>query len=239
MLTYQIVISDIVIEVEKKRIKNLRLSVHPPDGAVKISVPLLYKDALIHCFLESKLPWIKKHKDKYYGKEKPVVLEFATGEYHYYLGERYVLQVIQHNKSPRIELTDGSIYLYIKPGSTKHQRKKAVDEWYRKQLKDISSSLIIKWENIIGVNVNEFGIKNMKTRWGSCNIRAKRIWLNLELGGKPFHCLEFIIVHELVHLLERNHSAKFKSFMDKFLPEWRGYKDELNKTHMVNQNREF
>jgi len=239
MLTYQIVISGIVIEVEKKRVKNLRLTVHPPDGTVKISAPLLYKDAAIRAFLESKLHWIKKHRDKYNGKEKPVVPEYVSGEIHSYLGECYVLQLVNHNKPPRIEIANGRIDLYIVEGSTKQQRKKAIDEWYRKQLKEISSPLISKWENIMGVSVNEFGIKNMKTRWGSCNIRAKRIWLNLELARKPFHCLEFIIVHELVHLLERNHNAKFKSYMDEFMPGWRSYKDELNKCPIKKLDWEF
>lgn len=134
---------------------------------------------------------------------------------------------------------DDTINLYIKPHNTKHQRTKVLEEWYRKQLKDIIPPYISKWEMLIGVEINEFGIKNMKTRWGSCNIRAKRIWLNLGLAKKPIHLIELIIVHELVHLLERNHNAKFKSYMDRFIPEWRKYKDELNKFPLTHERWEM
>lgn len=231
MLIYQITISDITIEVEKKRIKNLRLTVRPPDGRVKITAPLFYKDKAIHAFVETKLQWILKHRNKYLDSRnvRQPENDFVSGESHYFLGNRYLLQVINRNKTPRIELHDKGIDLYIKNESSKLQRQKALNAWYRKQLQEIIPPLISKWEKIIGVTISEYGIKAMKTRWGSCNIRVKRIWLNLELAKKPVHCLEFIIAHELVHLLERNHNAKFKSYMDGFFPQWRSYKDELNK----------
>jgi predicted metal-dependent hydrolase len=241
MLKYRITISDIVIDVERKRINNLRLSVHPPDGRVQISAPLFYNEESLKTFIRSKLLWIKKHKDKYLNNGNNIQLpyEYVSGEKHYYLGDEYILSVVNHNKSPRIELHEKSIGLFIKTGNTKLKRKRILDEWYRKQLKDTALTLISKWEKILGVSINEFGIKNMKTRWGSCNIRAKRIWLNLELAKMPLHCVEFIIVHELVHLLERNHNARFKSYMDRFIPQWRSYKKELSRFPLNIPGREF
>lgn len=224
---YEINVSGIVIEVERKRIKNLRLMVYPPDGRVKIAAPLFMNKEEIKIFVITKLAWIKKHQLKYLNRPRHAEIRFATGEEHYFLGNSYTLNVIEHSKRTRVELNGGNIELYIKPGSKKIQREKAIESWYRKQLIEIAPPLIKKWEKIAGVSITQYGIKKMKTRWGSCNIRVKRIWLNLELAKRPIRSLEFIILHELVHLLERNHNNKFKAHMDGFMPEWRTYSKEL------------
>jgi len=231
-IKYQININGILIDVEKKNVKNLRLAVYPPDGHVKISAPLFMKDVEIYSFAMAKSDWIQKHRQKYAGGKVYVPLRYVEGETHYYLGNSYILRVNEQNKRTKIVLCENQIVLTIKPRSTKAQRIKALDSWYRERLNEITPGLIAKWEDIIGVKTAEFGIKKMKTRWGSCNIRARRIWLNLDLARKPINCLEFIIVHELVHLLERNHNARFKAHMDRFMPEWRSYNKDLTKLQM-------
>lgn len=226
-IKYTVDISGIPVEVEKKKVKNLRLMVYPPYGQVKVSAPRHMTEEAIRSFISSKIDWINKHRSKYDGNEIYIPVKFICGEKLFYLGRPYILRVEEHNKYAKVELIENEIILYIKPGSTKLQRAKAIENWYRNRLNETAPDLIAKWESVIGVNITQFGIKKMKTRWGSCNIRAKRIWLNLDLIRKPAHCLELIIVHELVHLLEKNHNARFKSFMDKFLPDWRTYKKDL------------
>ena len=160
--------------------------------------------------------------------QRPIKLKFVSGETHYYKGTSYLLNVIYRNGFPKIVVQgDGHIDLYVREGSTTEQREKVMTEWYRKQLKQELPSLIAKWEEVIGVKIKEYNVKQMKTRWGTCNVSARRIWINLELAKKPEHCLEYLVVHEMVHLLERKHNAHFKSQMDKFIPQWRTYRKEL------------
>jgi predicted metal-dependent hydrolase len=201
--------------------------VYPPEGQVKITAPLLMQEETIKAFVLAKLAWIQKHRQKYLNQPRQAELNYTNGEKHYFFGIPCVLNIVEHNKPPRIDLLGNEIYLYIKPGSTKTQRAKAIEAWYRNELQKKSLPLIIKWENALGVSINDLGIKKMKTRWGSCNIRAKRVWLNLELARRPLSSLEFIILHELVHLLERNHNARFKALMDRYMPEWRVYNKEI------------
>jgi predicted metal-dependent hydrolase len=231
-IKYAITINGTAIEVEKKNVKNLRLAVYPPDGHVKISAPLFMKDSEIYSFALAKADWIQKHRSKYAGNKAYAPLKYVDGEIHFYLGNPYTLRIVELPKRTKVVLNENEIILTIKPRSTKAQRLKALENWYRDKLNEISPELIAKWEGVIGVKATEFGIKKMKTRWGSCNIRAKRIWLNLDLVRRPLHCLEFIIVHELVHLLERNHNARFKAHMDRFMPAWRTYNKDLTRLLM-------
>ncbi len=160
--------------------------------------------------------------------QRPAKLKFISGETHYYKGVGYLLNVIYRKGFPKVVIRNGGyIDLYVREGSITAQREKVMTEWYRKQLKQELPSLIAKWEEIIGVKIKEYNVKQMKTRWGTCNVSARRIWINLELAKKPEHCLEYLVVHEMVHLLERRHNAHFKSQMDKFVPQWRDYKKEL------------
>jgi len=128
-----------------------------------------------------------------------------------------------------VTLTQKEIILHVRPDSPADKKQQILDDWYRSELKKIIPELTRKWEILIGVQTNDFGIKRMRTKWGTCNPEAKRIWINLELGKKPVECLEYIIVHELVHILERSHNGRFIGYMDKFLPKWRSYKEELNR----------
>lgn len=231
---HQITVESLIIEVARKDIKNLRLGVYPPDGRVRIAVPLHIDDEAVRLFAISKLSWIKKHQANFRKQEPQPKREFLSGESHYFQGKRYLLNVIYHQSRPRVELKNNThINLYVRNNSNELQRQKAMIDWYRQQLKKDIPPLIKKWEEKMGVVVNDWGIKVMKTKWGTCNLQAKRIWLNLELAQKNQHCLEYVVVHEMVHLLERNHGDRFIALMDKFLPNWRLYKDELNRAPLT------
>ena len=224
-----IVINDIEIEVIKKNIKNVHLSVHPPAGRVRLAAPENMDEEAIRLFAISKLSWIKKQRKEFDTQERQSVREFLSGESHYFMGSRYLLNVIESSEKQRVELRNKKYMdLYVRPGHTKENRERIVSQWYREELKSLIPEYIEKWEDTIGVTVNEWGIKLMKTKWGTCNEQDKRIWINLELAKKNPRCLEYIIVHEMVHLLERNHNDKFKAYMDEFLPNWKSIRDELN-----------
>ena len=225
----QIELGNIKIDVELKNIKNIHLSVYPPNGKVKISAPDRMELDTIRVFAISKLQWIKKQQEAFRNQERETPREYLTKESHYFKGKRYLLKVIEHNAKPKVILKHSEIELYIRPNATIEKRKQILDEWYRAELKKLVPKMIEKWEKKIGVKSNEFGIKKMKTKWGTCNTKAKRIWLNLEIAKKPFECLEYIIVHELVHLLERKHNEKFIKYMNEFMPKWRFYREELNR----------
>ncbi|GAA0109281.1 M48 family metallopeptidase [Clostridium tertium] len=230
-------IADVQIEIVKKNIKNLHLSVHPPYGRVRIAAPKTMSDEAIRVFAICKLSWIKKQRLKFQNQDRQSEREFISGESHYFLGRRYLLNVIYTSKKQRVEIIkNNQIDLYVRENSTTEQREKVMSEWYRSFLKEQIPVIISKWEKEIGVKVNSWGVKLMKTKWGTCNIEAKRIWLNLELAKKSPRCLEYIIVHEMIHLLERNHNDRFHSYMDMFMPNWKEIKAELNGMVFENSN---
>jgi predicted metal-dependent hydrolase len=226
----QITINDIVIDVVRKNIKNVHLAVYPPTGRVRIAAPLTMNEDAIRLFAISKLAWIKRNQRKFEEQERIPPREYKQRESHYFQGKRYLLNIVETDQSPKVVLKNKKfIELHIKPNTSTAKRHEILTEWYRSELKKSIPPLIEKWEKILNVKVNEWYVKQMKTKWGSCNIEKKRIWLNLELAKKPEHCLEYIIVHEMVHLLERHHNDRFLYFMDTYLPNWRQLKDELNK----------
>lgn len=226
--TIKIVLGALEIDLTKKNIKNLHLRVYPPNGRVKITAPLRMDDEAIRRFVMQKLDWIKKQQTKFQTQGLQVDHEFISGESHFVNGKRYLLNVIYAKVKPKVELRNETyLDLYVRVGSTKEQREKVLVEWYRRQLKEQIPGLLETWQRVIGVEIRSWGVKRMKTRWGTCNIAAQRIWLNLELAKKPKQCLEYIIVHELVHLLERHHNARFKTYMDEFMPEWRAIKEDI------------
>lgn len=227
---YQIEVSDLTIDVIRKHIKNMHLSVYPPTGRVRIAAPLNVDDKAVKLFVISKLAWIKKNQRKFEMQDRQMPRVFEERESHYFEGKRYLLRVTEQNAPARVEIkTKTYIDLFIRRNATVQQRQNCINEWYRKELKNKIPQLIEKWEPIIGVKVSDWGVKQMKTKWGTCNIEQKRIWINLELAKKPNNCLEYIIVHEMIHLIERHHNDNFLAHLDKNLPKWKLYKDELNR----------
>lgn len=232
-------LGDISIDVFYKNIKNIHLSVHPPSGRVRIASPASFNIDILRVYAISKLTWIKKQRQKIQAQEREAPREYITRETHYFFGKRFLLNVITQSKNPKVVLNHNTIDLYVRENSTLFQRKTLLNEWYREQLKEKIPVLIARWEKILNIRVNEFGIKKMKTRWGTCNPRVQRIWLNLELAKKPSECLEYIVVHEMVHLLERTHNQKFIALMNKYMPKWKEYKKELNRFPLMHESWEY
>jgi len=230
IVNYQLKVADIEIDVIRKDIKNLHLAVYPPNGRVRIATPLKIDDAAVRLFAISKISWIKKHQKNFIQQERQTERKYISGESHYFQGNKYLLNVIYHNKPSQIKIRNQKyIDFYVKEDSTEEQRDKIFSLWYRNQLKAQLINLVEKWQILIGVKVDKWQIQKMKKRWGTCNQLKKKILFNLELAKKPEYMVEYIVVHELVHLLEHKHNDKFISLMDRYLPNWRKIKDELNK----------
>lgn len=225
----KIAIGSIEIDVVRKDIKNMHLAVYPPNGRIRLASPRETDQEVVRLFAISKLGWIKKQVKIFQEQKRETPRKYVSGESHYYYGKRYLLDVILDKGKHRLELHGTkTIKMFVRPNTSKDRREQLMKSWYRNQMKEQIPDLIKKWEKVIGVKSEDWGVKHMRTKWGACNIEAKRIWLNLELAKKPLICLEYIIVHELVHLLERNHNERFVGYMDRFMPKWRMYRDELN-----------
>ncbi len=231
--THQIKVSGLTVDVVRKDIKNLHLAVYPPMGRVRVAVPLRVNDEAVRLAVISRLAWIKRQKSKFSNQARQSEREYVSGESHYFQGRRYRLNVVYQSGASRVAIRNKStIGLYVPEGSDKAYRERVMLLWYRQQLKAQIPSLIAQWESVLGVTVSDWRIKQMKTKWGTCNIEAQRIWLNLELAKKSPQCLEYIIVHEMVHLLERHHNDHFVELMNKFIPQWRLYREELNRSSL-------
>ncbi|MFH1260127.1 MAG: SprT family zinc-dependent metalloprotease [Elusimicrobiota bacterium] len=223
-------VGGICLDVIHKDIKNVHLSVHPPQGRVTISAPLRMNLETIRLFSISKLGWIRKQQTKLKNQKRETAREYVTRESHYYLGQRYLLKVIEQNTAPKVVLKHNTIELNIRPGASKTQRAEILQGWYRQQLRELIPQYIAKLEKKMQVKVAEICIRTMKTKWGTCNPKAKRIWLNTELAKKPIENIEYILIHEMAHLLERKHNEKFIAYMDKFAPQWKHLRKELNRS---------
>lgn len=227
-------VSGISVEVVRKPIKNLYLVVYPPEGRVRVSVPLRIADEAVRLAVISKIRWIRRHQNTFANQPCQSQREIVSGESHYFLGRRYRLRVLEHKGPSRVSRKGNSeLTMQVRPGTGRDKREQVLNEWYRRHMKALVPDLIAQWQPVIGVQVADWGIKKMKTRWGSCNTRDYRVWLNLELAKKPLHCLEYVLVHEMVHLLERHHNERFKALMDQFMPQWRLYRDELNQAPLA------
>ena len=227
-MTSTIELGEITVDVIRKDIKNIHLSVYQPTGRVRISATSHLNLNTIRAFAISKLAWIKQQQKKFQEQERETPREYLERESHYIWGKRYLMQVREADRSPGVELGHNTITLTVRPGASETKRKEIVDEWYRKELRKKAEPLIRKWEGIIGVKVSRFFVRKMKTRWGSCNPDANTIRLNTDLAKKPVECLEYIVVHELVHILEPTHNSRFVGLMDEFMPKWRFFRDRLN-----------
>ncbi len=229
MIVSQIWLGDIAVDLVLKDIKNVRLSVHPPAGRVRISAPKRMRLATIRAFAMSKLDWIKRQQSRFQQQEREPARSYVDGERHYLWGKRYVLYVSERNGPPSIDLKHSRMLMGVRPGTDQHKRHALVEHWYREQIKVAVVPLLAKWQPLMGVKVERFFVRRMKTMWGSCNYRAHTIRLNTELARKPPECLEYVVVHELVHLLEPTHNARFAALMDRFMPKWKLYRENLNR----------
>jgi predicted metal-dependent hydrolase len=224
-----IVVSGLSVTILKKNIKNMHLSVNPPDGNVRLTAPFGLTDDAIRMFIISKLSWIRIQKRKFENQARLTEREYINRESYYLWGRRYLIKITEQNNPPKVSIKNkNTLELSIRPMASPEKREQIMTEWYRQELKKAIPDLILKWEKILNVKVSKWHIRLMKTTWGSCNIEQKRILLNLELVKKPEYCLEYIIVHEMAHLLERYHDAAFLKLLDTYLPAWKHIKKELN-----------
>ncbi|MGB9941192.1 M48 family metallopeptidase [Methanosarcina sp.] len=232
----QIELGDITVDVVFKDIKNIHLSVYPPTGRVKISAPLRMDIDTIRIFAISRLGWIKQKQKKFQEQERETPREYLDLESHYLWGKRYLLKIIEVNEAPSVELKHNKIILRVRPETDDKKKQAIIDAWYREQLKKAVPPLIARWEPLLGVKVERFFVQRMKTKWGSCNYKARNIRLNTELARKPIECLEYTIVHEMTHLLEPTHNSRFITLMDQFMPKWQFCKDKLNQLPVSHEN---
>lgn len=225
----KVIICDLEVQTIKKDIKNIHLGVYPPLGRIRVAAPLKTSDEAIRLFVISKIPWIKKQKAKFLRQQRQTKREYVSGESHYFLGNRYRLNVMHTNGSPKVEIKRKTyIDLHIRPGTSTERREKILDDFYRSELKKHIPVFVNKWEERTGIIVNEIYVKKMKTKWGATNPEYRRIWINLELAKNPLRCTEYVLVHEMTHFLEKNHTDNFFCLMDSFMPQWPQYRDELN-----------
>jgi len=233
---HKIEVRGIPVEIVRKDIKNLHLGVYPPKGRVRVAVPLRLDDEAVRLAVISRLGWIRRQQRGFQHQDRQSQREMVTGESHYYQGRRYRLDVIEHDGPPSVQLRNNTtMELRVRPGIDRDKREAVLHRWYRRQLRDQLPSLLVKWEPEVGVKVAEVRIKKMKTRWGTCNSEARRIWLNLELAKKPLSCIEYILVHEMVHLIERHHNEHFRELMDQLIPQWRLHREELNRAPLAHE----
>jgi predicted metal-dependent hydrolase len=224
----QLQLGDIAVDVVLRDIKNIHLSVYPPTGRVRISAPLRMSLDTIRVFAISKLRWIKQQQNKFREQEREAPREHLDRESHYVWDKRYLLKLREADAPPRVELKRNEMILRVRAGTGDEAKQAIVAQWYREQVRAAVLPLIGKWEPILGVKVERVFVQKMKTRWGSCNPVSNSIRLNTELAKKPLACLEYIVVHEMTHLLVRHHDDRFRSLMDIYLPNWRMLRQKLN-----------
>ena len=221
-------VAGIPVQVVKKAIKNLHLSVLPPDGKVRVSAPESLSDASIQMFVRAKIGWIRRQQEKFAAQPRQTERRFVSGETLYVWGRRYYLQVEHGGRSNALALSGDRAVLTVRRESTAKQREAFVNEWYRTLLKAEIERRLPEWEARTGLSCSSWQTKYMTTRWGTCNTQTKKIWLNLQLAKKPHECLDYILLHELAHLKVRNHGKDFVAILDAHMPFWREIKRELN-----------
>ena len=224
-------VAEIDVEIVRKEIKNIHFGVYPPNGRVRVAVPMNVDDEAVRIAVISKLSWIRKQISSFQNQERQSRREYVPRESHFYLGKRYLLSLdeVKGKQGVTIHKSKGMI-LSVRPGCTAERREKILTEWYRKELKKIVSAHIEKWEPVLRVTVNAFGVRKMKTRWGSCNPKTGRILINLEMIKKPEHCIDYIVLHEMAHLIEKRHNDRFREILTQHMPRWQIYRDELNES---------
>lgn len=221
-------VSGINVDVVYKDIKNLHISVYPPLGRVRVAAPLRLDEDSIRLAIVQRLSWIKKQREQLQATNRLSEREMVSGESHYLWGERLRLKVSQAEGRPSITKKGKNLEFRTNASLTQQERMALLENWYRKELKRAVPQLIEKWELVIGEKVERWTIRRMKTKWGSCNPSTKSIWINIELVKKQPQCLEYIVVHEMTHFMERTHNEDFVQLMNKHLPTWRAIRDQLN-----------
>jgi predicted metal-dependent hydrolase len=224
----RLTVGDVPIDLVFGRVRRINLSVRPPDGQVRISAPRRMSVEVVRLFALSKLAWIRKHQTRIRERERTAPTESADPWTRHVWGQVCVLTVVQGG-SPAVEFQNGHLMVRVRRGSGARHLKKVLDEWYREQILAETLQLLEKWQPLMGVGIRQVRIRGMRTRWGSCTPTRRSIRLNIELGKRPRECLEYVVVHELVHLLEASHNARFAALMDRFMPEWRARRAELNR----------
>ena len=221
--------SGIPVEVVRKPIKHLHLAVYPPDGRVRVSAPLRLDNDAVRLAVISRLSWVRQQQAAFAEQPRQSARQMLSGEAHYVWGQRYRLNVVRHTGANRVEpRPGGDLDLHVRPSADTDRRADILAEWYREELKARIPKIIETWEPRLGVAVADWGVKRMRTKWGTCNVAERRIWLNLELAKKPPECLEYVVVHEMAHLLERSHNDRFVELLDEHLPTWRRRRETLN-----------
>lgn len=223
-------VAGLTINVVRKDIKNLHLGVYPPTGRVRVAAPLVISDEAVRLAVIDKLAWIKLQRSKFERQPRQSEREMAVGESHYVFGRRCRLWVYEAEGTPRVAMRGiASLDLFVRPGTSQAQRAAVLDRWYREQLKALVTPMIATWQAKLGVQASAWGVKRMKTKWGSCTPASRRVWLNSELAKKPVECIEYIVVHELLHLAEPNHGERFVALMNRHLPTWVHQLNVLNR----------
>ena len=224
------------VEIVRKSIKNLHVGVYPRDGRIRVAAPESVSQDAVRVAILTRLPWIKRQKISFEGQAREARRQFVSGETHFVFGRPHRLQVVKGSIRHRLEIEPDRMFMHAPEDSTAQKRANYTQSWQRRNLREKAAPRMEEWATSLNLPVPTWGIRRMKTKWGSCNTQAKRIWLNLELAKKPPECLEYILVHELVHLLERNHNERFKGYMDKLLPDWRERRDLLNRMPLAHNN---
>ncbi|MFF3372628.1 M48 family metallopeptidase [Streptomyces sp. NPDC002680] len=228
-------IRGIDVEVIYKNIKNLHIGVYPPLGRVRVAAPHQLDNEQVRLAVIQRLPWIKEQREQLRSAARQSTREMVTGESHYVWGVRRRMKVVERPGRAHFELDGERLLLYVPVGTTAERRRELLDRWYREQLRHVVPDLIAKWERVLEVSVPRWNIKRMKTKWGSCNRETGHIWFNVELAKKPPGCLEYIVVHEMTHYLERNHGERFTKLMERFIPNWRNLRDQLNEAPLAEE----
>lgn len=235
----KIKLGEIEAEVTFKAIKNVHLSVHPPHGRIRIAAPTRMKLDTVRVFAISKLGWIQQQQRKLATQERETARDYVNRESHYVWGKRMLLAVVEKDQSPSVSVHVNRMTLTVRPGTDRSQRQKIVDRWYREQLRSEVPKLIARWEKHLEVKVERFFIQRMKTRWGSCNPARASIRFNTDLAKKTVQCLEYIVVHEMMHLLEPTHNARFIALMDRYMPQWQERRQQLNRLPVRHEDWEY
>ena len=230
----------IPVHVVRKRIKHMHIGVYPPNGRVRVSAPLSVNDDSVRLAVISRLSWIRDKRAEFAAQERQTPREFVSGESHYFEGRRYRLDVVERDEPPSVSLlNNGWMRLQVRRGADRDAREATLDKWYRRSLRARLPALLEKWQPVVGERADDVRIRKMKTRWGSCNAEARRVWLNLELAKKPPACVEYVLVHELAHLIERRHNDRFRELMDGFMPAWRARRNELNRAPLAHATWQY